>query len=75
MKDKAQVSGDQSDTNTPDKNELFIKTLVLIHSIFVLKASLRYASLFQCEFLRALKWNIVIPIDQLACESCSLDTN
>lgn len=36
--------------------------------------SLICASHLQCEFLRAQEWNIVIPIDQLACESCSLHT-
>lgn len=53
MKDGARVSGDQHDTNIPDKNELFMTTLVLIHSLFVLKASRCCASHLQCEFLRA----------------------
>lgn len=75
MKDEAKVSGDQYETNIPDKNELFIMILVLIHSLFCFKARRLRASHLQCEFLTTQEWNIVIPADQLVCESCSLHTN
>lgn len=57
MKDEAQVSGDQYETNAPDKNELFIVILVLIHLLFALKARQLCASYLQCEYLRAKEWN------------------